>query len=134
MNLRITTPTDVVVDREVTYVQAEDPTGRFGVLPGHERTLTAAVLSVLIYRYREGGAEREAYVAVREGVVRVNPEGVHVAVRQAHAGDDLAGLQREVHEARERRQLRTGRVTRSLYQMQLAAWRRLMEFEDVRAR
>ena len=134
MRLTISTPTKVIVDREVTYVQAEDPTGRFGILPRHERYLTAVVLSVLIYRYRQGGAEREAYVAVRHGVLRVEGDGVQVAVREAHASDDLAGLRQEVREARRRGGRYSRRIIRSLYQMQLAAWRRLMEFEDVRVR
>ena len=130
MRLRLTTPTDIVVDREVTYVQAEDPSGRFGILPGHERYLTTLVPSVLIYRC--GG--QEAYVAVREGVLRVTTEGVQVAVREAHASGDLRGLQQEIRKSREERSGRSYRSTRSLYQMQIAAWRRLMEFEDVRAR
>ena len=60
MRLRLTTPTKLVLDREVTYVQAEDPSGRFGILPGHENYLTAIVPSILVYRYDEGGREREA--------------------------------------------------------------------------
>ena len=134
MKLRVTTPTRVVVDREVTYVQAEDPSGRFGVLPGHERYLTALVPSILIYRYGSRGAERESYVAVRQGVLRVTAEGVQVAARDAHASDDLAGLQEEIRKVRQNRTNRSYRSSRSLYQMQIAAWRRLMEFEDVRRR
>ena len=134
MQLRIAEPTRVVVDREVTYVQAEDPTGRFGILPGHEHCLTALVPSILIYRYREAGREREGYVAVRRGVLRVTSGGVHVAVQEAHVDDDLAGLQERIRHAREHSGGRSYRATRSLYQMQIAAWRRLMEFGDARAR
>jgi len=134
MKLRVTTPTSVVVDREVTYVQAEDPSGRFGILPGHEPYLTALVPSILIYRYGSKGAERESYVAVRRGVLRVTAEGVQVAVRDAHASDDLARLREEIRKAGQNRAERSYRSSRSLYRMQIAAWRRLMEFEDVRAR
>ncbi len=134
MKLRVTVPTRLVLDREVTYVQAEDPSGRFGILPGHEPYLTTLVPSILVYRYREGGGEREAYLAVRQGVLRVTKEEIQVAVREAHASDNLASLQEEVRSAREGRDVRSYRSTRSLYQMQLAAWRRLMEYEDVRSR
>ncbi len=135
MRLRVTVPTRVVLDREVTYVQAEDPSGRFGILPGHERYMTAVVPSILVYRYSVGGkGEREAYIAVRHGVLRVTTEEVQVAVREAHASDDLAALQEEIRKARENRSQRSYRSTRSLYRMQIAAWRRLMEYEDVRAR
>jgi F-type H+-transporting ATPase subunit epsilon len=122
----------VVLDREVSYVQAEDPTGRFGVLPGHERYLTAVVPSILVYRCGKQG-ENESYVAVREGVLRVTEEGVEVAVREAFPGDDLGTLRDTIREAREKRQRRSYGSSRSVYQMQLAAWRRLVEFSDARA-
>jgi F-type H+-transporting ATPase subunit epsilon len=134
LKLRITVPTRVVLDREVTYVQAEDPSGRFGILPRHERYLTAVVPSILVYRYNAGGTEREAYIAIRHGVLRVTEDGVEVAVRGAHASDNLTALQEEIRRSREGRSQRSYRSTRSLYQMQLAAWRRLMEYEDVRTR
>ena len=124
----------MIIDREVTYVQAEDPTGRFGVLPRHERYLTALVPSILVYRFRDGDDEREAYAAVRNGVLRVTDDGVQIAVREAHLSDDLASLQAEIRRARENRGERTYRSSRSLYQMQLSAWRRMMEFQDVRVR
>jgi F-type H+-transporting ATPase subunit epsilon len=134
VRLRLTTPTKLVIDREVTYVQAEDPSGRFGILPGHENYLTALVPSILIYRYGEGGSEREAYAAVRRGVLRVTGDEVQAAVRDARVSDDLADLEREVRRSREERVERSYRSTRSLYQMQLAAWRRLLEYKDVGAR
>ena len=130
MRLRVTTPTRVVLDQDVTYVQAEDSSGRFGVLPGHEPYLTALVPSILVYRDAGG----ESYIAVRNGVLRVTREGVEVAVREAHVSRDLAQLQKEVRAARENRDHRSYRSTRSLYQMQMAAWRRLTEYEDARAR
>jgi len=134
LRFRVTVPTRLVLDRAVTYVQAEDSSGRFGILPGHESYLTSLVPSILIYRYRDGGREHEAYVAVRHGVLRVTAGEVQVAVREAHASDDLAGLQEEIRNARQNHGRRIYRASRSLYQMQVAAWRRLMEFEDVRTR
>ena len=134
MRLRLTDPTRLLIDREVTYVQAEDPSGRFGVLPGHEPYLTAVVPSILIYRYEEDGQERESYVAVRQGVLRVTHEGVQVAVRDAHVSDRLEDLQERLKDRRADVSDRSYRSSRSLYQMQVAAWRRLMEFEDAPAR
>jgi F-type H+-transporting ATPase subunit epsilon len=124
----------VVLERDVTYVQAEDPSGRFGILPRHEPYLTTVVPSILVYRYNDGGGEQEAYVAVRHGVLRVSRDGVEVAVREAHASEDLAALQEMVRKNRQSRDVRSYRSVRSLYQMQLAAWRRLVEYEDVRTR
>jgi F-type H+-transporting ATPase subunit epsilon len=132
VRLRLTTPTEIIVDREVTYVQAEDPSGRFGILPGHESYPTALVPSVLVYKYEEGGRMREAYAALRRGVLRVTGETVQVAVRDARVSTDLAELQQEVRRSREDRAARSYRSTRSLYQMQIAAWRRLLEYKNVR--
>jgi F-type H+-transporting ATPase subunit epsilon len=134
MNLRVSTPTTVIVDREVTSVQAEDATGRFGVRTGHEPLLTALVECILIYRYREDGQEREAYIAVRQGVLRVSPEGVDVASREAHASDDISALTGRIRSTRRHWRHTAYRSARSMYQMQLAAWRRIMEYEDVRTR
>lgn len=134
MRFRLTLPTRVLVDREVTYVQAEDSQGRFGILKNHEPFLTALVPSIVVYRYREGGAERESYAAVREGVLRVSQDTVQAAVRDGEISSDLAGLEEAIRKTRRKRNTISYRSTRSLYQMQLTALRRLMEFEDVRTK
>lgn len=133
MRLVIATPTRIVVDREVTAVQAEDATGRFGLREGHERFLTSVVPSILIYRFEENGAERERFVAVRQGVLRVG-KGVRVAVREAHESEDMSELQEMIRKARAAAAGAAQRMRRSLYQMQIASWRRLMEYEDARTR
>ena len=134
MRLRLTNLTQVLIDRDVSYVQAEDATGRFGVLPRHEPYLTALESSVLVFRYKEGGREEESYVAVRSGVLRVTGESVEVAVRGAYMSDDLADLQAKIKTMRTADASRSYRSSRSMYQMQIAAWRRLMEFENVPSR
>lgn len=134
MRLRVTTPTSVVMDDEVTYVQAEDPGGRFGILPGHEPLVTAVAPSIVIYWQAAGEGIREGYVAINHGVLRVAEDEVQIAVREAVAGDDLARLRDQVREARRQRSARAHRSVRSLYQMQITAWRRLVEYEDERSR
>jgi len=134
VRLRVTAPTRIILDREVTYVQAEDPSGRFGILPRHEPYLTAVVTSILVYRYQDSGGQHESYIAVRHGVLRVTKDEVQVAVREGHASDNLESLQEEIRKARETGSQRSYRSARSLYKMQIAAWRRLMEYEDVRSR
>jgi len=96
--------------------------------------LTALVPSILIYRYDECGRERVGYCAVRHGVLRVTKEGGFAAVRAAHLSEDLAALQEEIRTRRETNAARSYRSARSMYQMKIAAWRRLMEFEHVPAR
>lgn len=95
MKLTITTPTAVVVDIDaVLAVRAEDPSGWFGILPGHEDLLTALVVSVVTWHEAVG---RDGHCAVRGGVFRVRDGSeVAVATREAVASDDLESLEHEV--------------------------------------
>jgi F-type H+-transporting ATPase subunit epsilon len=95
MRLRILTPLAVVVDEErVSAIRAEDATGVFGILRGHEDFLTTLPVSVVSWRPAEGGMR---HCAVRGGVLTVT-EGdlVAVATREAVVGTDLERLHRDV--------------------------------------
>ena len=91
MRLVVATPLALVLDREgVVAIEAEDATGRFGILPGHADFLTVLAVSVLSWRDREGG---EGHLAVRGGVLRVaGGELVEVATRQAVGEETLEAL------------------------------------------
>jgi len=96
MRLVVSTPTAIALDeRTVCHVGAEDPSGAFGIEPGHADFLTT--LSICVVRWRNGGAGSEHYIAVRGGVLRVR-EGkvVEIATREAVVNDDLAHLRNEV--------------------------------------
>lgn len=95
MPFRISTPTELVVDTDAaSYVQAEDATGRFGILPHHATFLTVLVPSVVTWR-EPGGVEH--FVAVRGGIFEVTwPGGVNIVSREAFANDDLEVLRRSV--------------------------------------
>jgi F-type H+-transporting ATPase subunit epsilon len=94
MRLTITTPLATIADAaEVMHVRAEDPSGAFGVLPGHAPFLTALAVSVLTWRDSRG---REHHVAVRGGVLSVIGTAVVVATPEAVAGDDLQRLESQV--------------------------------------
>ncbi|MGE0423438.1 MAG: F0F1 ATP synthase subunit epsilon [Reyranellaceae bacterium] len=95
MRLLITTPTAVVVDEaDVGAVRAEDESGSFGILDGHDDLLTALGVSVVIWRHATGPAR---YCAVRRGVLSVSGgREVAIATREAIAGDDLDHLEQVV--------------------------------------
>lgn len=95
MRLVITTPTAVAVDQDgVQRVRAADPTGSFGVLPGHADLLTALRETVVAWRGADG---RERFCAVRGGTLTVTGgREVAIATREAVEGDDLERLQAEV--------------------------------------
>ncbi len=95
MRLLVTDPTTVVADYDdVVSVRAEDESGSFGILQGHADFLTTLTLSVLAWRRADG---RTRYCAVQRGVFTVQGgKEVLVATREAHLGDDLDQLERDV--------------------------------------
>lgn len=125
MRLIVTTPLATVVEFEgATHVRAEDPSGAFGILPGHADFLTALAVSVLTWRGTEG---REHHVAVRGGVLSVRGgNSVLIATPEAVAGDDLHQLESEVL-TRFRQQLEAERAAHTEAQrLHLAAIRQIM--------
>ena len=118
MRLIVTTPLATVVEFEgATHVRAEDPSGAFGILPGHADFLTALAVSVLTWREAQG---REHHVAVRGG------NSVLIATPEAVAGDDLHELESEVL-TRFRQQLEAERAAHTEAQrFHLAAIRQIM--------
>src|SRR5271166_3206815 len=94
MRLIVATPTAIALDESsVRHVRAEDPSGAFGIEPGHADFLTT--LSICVVRWRNGDGEH--YIAVRGGVLRVRDgEVVEVATREAVVSNDLGHLRSEV--------------------------------------
>ena len=91
MRLRITDPSEVLIDRDVRSVRAEDASGSFGILDGHADFLTALEISVVSWRDTEGHA---GYCAVRNGILSVRGgREVAIATREGHVSDDLASLE-----------------------------------------
>lgn len=95
MKLDIITPMRVVVQADgVVAVRAEDPTGAFGILPGHADLLTVLTAAVLSWR-DDAGVERHA--AVHGGVLTVSGgDTVQVATPEAFVSDDLDALEGEL--------------------------------------
>ena len=95
MRLRIVTPLAVVVDEDgVAALQAEDATGRFGILPRHADFLTSLAISVVSWRRSD---DTRYHCAVRRGVLSVTGGcEVAIATREAVTGEDLATLDETV--------------------------------------
>ena len=100
MRLIVATPTAIALDESsVRHVRAEDPSGAFGIEPGHADFLTT--LSICVVRWRKGDGV-EHYIAVRGGVLRVRDgKLVEIATREAVVNDDLEHLRREILSAME---------------------------------
>jgi F-type H+-transporting ATPase subunit epsilon len=95
MRLLITTPLAVVIDADnVQALRADDPTGSFGILPGHADFLTSLTIGVVSWRGSDGASH---YCAVRRGVFSViGGQKIAIATREAVANDDLATLDQTV--------------------------------------
>jgi F-type H+-transporting ATPase subunit epsilon len=93
MRLLVITPTDIVVDQDAAYVR-EDPSGAFGIAPGHADLLTT--LQICVVRWRDQHKTNH-YVAVRGGMLRVRAgQVVEIATREAIVGNDLGQLRGQV--------------------------------------
>jgi len=126
VNVRVFTPTEVVLETEAVHVTAEDPTGSLGVRPGHAPLVTPLVKGILVVREAGG---RERYVAVNGGVLIVNRDRVEVVSRQAVLSDDLARLEETVL-ARFEREAETDRAGHVAFEkMRLDFLRRVLEFQ-----
>jgi F-type H+-transporting ATPase subunit epsilon len=95
VRLTITTPLATILCAQgVRRVRAEDASGAFGILAGHADLLTVLTASVVSFCDAQ---EREHYVAVRGGMLRVTGgEEILVATPEAITGDDLQALETEV--------------------------------------
>ncbi len=94
MNLKVLLPFQIFAEREeVERIIAETPQGSFGILPHRLDCVAALVPGILTYQTR---TNKEAYIAIDEGIlVKAGPE-VLVSVRNAMLGDDLARLREQV--------------------------------------
>lgn len=93
MKLRVLTPSEVILEQDVTHVTAEDPTGSLGIRPGHATLMTPLVPGIVIAR-SESGSQR--YVAVNGGVMLVDSNTVEIVSRQAVTGTNRAELETKV--------------------------------------
>lgn len=127
MRLVISTPFSIAIDEsDVTLIEAEDSTGRFGVLPQHADLLAVLVPSVIHWQHEDN---RHRYCAVHGGILTVQDgEVVSVSSRDAVPGDDLEKLESEIvtRFTRRREEERAARVATE--RMMLSALRQIMAF------
>jgi F-type H+-transporting ATPase subunit epsilon len=90
MHLKVLLPFRIFADQtDVSRIVAETRDGSFGLLPRRRDCVAALVPGILTYQSASDG---EVFVAVDEGVLVKIGDEVHVSVRRASSGADLAGL------------------------------------------
>ncbi|MBX3611073.1 MAG: F0F1 ATP synthase subunit epsilon [Hydrogenophaga sp.] len=125
IHLRIADPGAVAIDAQgIRSVRASDASGGFGLWPGHEDLL--AVLTVGVVSWRDQ-SDQWHHCAVRGGVLAMRQgNDIHVATREAIAGDDLQLLEQTVIARLHSRQLAQDEAQRETRQLELRALRELM--------
>jgi len=100
LHLVISTPIAVAIDADrVVSLRAEDPSGSFGLRPGHADLITVLAPSVVRWRDAAGAT---SFCAVLGGVLTVSGgREVGIACRRAVVGADLEALEAEVRARRE---------------------------------
>ena len=90
MRLRISLPTETLVDEDVAKVIAEAENGMFCILPRHTDFVAALVPSVLYFFAVEG---RESFAALDEGILVKCGRDVLVSAPKGVRGTDLDRLE-----------------------------------------
>lgn len=123
MRLTVNTPTEVVEDADnILSLRAEDPTGAFGIQPGHADFVTVLPVSVISWR----SAEREGHVVVRRGVLTVQGGArIDVAARGAWREEQLAELGTRALEDMERADAEDDVTRKSEHRLHLATVRQI---------
>lgn len=93
MRLKVVTPLEIVLDREVIRIVAEAPDGSFGMLPRHADYVSLLAPGILTYE-TEAGIER--YLGVNSGTLVKCGEEVLISVMNAIGSDRLEDLGRRV--------------------------------------
>jgi F-type H+-transporting ATPase subunit epsilon len=96
MRLKILLPTRILIDREVTKINAEAENGAFTLLPRHVDFVMALPPSLLAYVTEDEG--KEEFLAVDEGILVKRGSEVRVSARNAVRGPDLGTLRQTIEE------------------------------------
>jgi F-type H+-transporting ATPase subunit epsilon len=127
-SVKIFTPSQAVVDEKICSLIAEDRSGYFGIQAGHINLLTVLVPTILRFRKR---SEKERYIGINGGILKVENGSVTVAAREAIAGEKMAELEEilSIEMAKEASDEKRTRI--SLERMGLMIMRNFLSFERI---
>ena len=124
MQVRVLTPTEVIVDQGASKVVAESLDGSFCLLPRHLDYAAALVPGLLLIETMTGD---EIFLAVDEGVLVKRGHEVTVSVRQAVRGEGLSRLKEAVRVRSRQMDERERRLRSSLARLEANFIRRFVE-------
>ncbi len=126
MRLRVLLPARVLVDDAARRIVARAVDGSFCLLPRHADFVTALVPGILVFTTVD---ERERFVACDEAILVKAGNDVLISAQNGMAGDDLATLQRVVHDRRRELDEETQRAHSALARLEASTIRRFVEME-----
>ncbi|MGI5819652.1 MAG: F0F1 ATP synthase subunit epsilon [Armatimonadota bacterium] len=127
MNLKIVTPTRIVVDERVVKVTVQGRDGSRTYLPRHVDFVTVVVPSVMSWRPAEG---EEQFAAVDEGIVVKAGDEMLVSTVYAVHGPGLGRLRETVEGQFAERGEREKTARTALAKLEASIVRRFMELGD----
>ena len=127
MQLQVFSPSAIVVDRHVSRLVAEAPTGSFGILPRHSDG--AAALASGLLMYTEPDSSQENYLAIDGGILVKCANAVMVSSPDVVSGQSIEAMEKVITErfmARDEQ----ARLTRSaLARLEAGTLRRFQQIE-----
>lgn len=127
MNLKVVTPTEVVVDERVEKVTVQGEDGSRTYLPRHIDFVTALVPSVMSWQPTSG---EEQFAAIDEGLVVKAGDELLVSTAYAVHGPELGQLRETVEGQFEERGEREKGARTALAKLEASIVRRFMELGD----
>ncbi|MDD2316957.1 MAG: F0F1 ATP synthase subunit epsilon [Desulfobacterales bacterium] len=124
MKLKVYTPSDIFLNREVKKVVAESPAGSFCILPRHIDYVTALTTGILSYLTPE---DEERFLAIDEGVLVKQGNEVQVAAEWV-IGGELGELRQRIEHMMLNAGEREKKTRSSMARLEADFIRRFMEF------
>ncbi|MFU8770814.1 MAG: F0F1 ATP synthase subunit epsilon [Anaerolineales bacterium] len=128
MRLKIILPTEILIDEEVTKVNAEAENGSFCLLPHHADFVTALVPGLLTYKDQQGG---ENILAVDLGILVKCGSEVNVSTRNAVVGTRLETLKQTVEQEYLTKDEQERLTYAAVSRMEASFMRHFMDLESV---
>ncbi len=127
MNLKVVTPTRVIVDARVRQVTAQGLDGSRTYLPRHIDFVTAVAPSVMSWLPAEG---EEQFAAIDEGILVKVGDELLLSTAYAMHGPELGRLRQTVNEQFVERGEREKSARTALAKLEASIVRRFMELGD----
>jgi F-type H+-transporting ATPase subunit epsilon len=126
MWIKVLTPTDIVLETEVTQVNARGREGAFSLLPAHQDYVAALVPGVLAFR---DNRNHMRLAAVDNGVLVKCGDTVTISTRHAVLGDDWDQLAAQVQESFSAQTEQEKQATAALAKLEADMMQRLVQWQ-----